>query len=1072
MAVDCPDVELLEAFLDGRGSDQLVEHVADCSSCAEKMESLLERERDRVFAATTKDPRDQYLDESKYADLKKWTRLLEVDSSARVSAEMPEKIGRYQVRSFLGKGSFGDVYAVYDPLFDIERAVKLLRRGLFDSETSRNQFLAEARYAVKVSHPGLVDVRDVVIDPDQSFIVMKLIDGETLEKRLRRGPVDIATTVQIMTKVAQAAHHAHEAGLVHRDLKPANILLDQHENPVIADFGLVIDQKVLSEVDRSASFAGTRPYMSPEQYTGAPLAIDRRSDLWALGVVLAEMLQRQRPFPQRDYDALSHAIRAEEPVLPQGKQFTELNGVVKRCLAKNPDERYATAAELANDLNVWSRRNSPKWFIRWQYGWRRNLAMGICLLLMCGVAWAGQTWASLEKIHRMISNLESAPASLIPRRVSDLVAIPGSREILKGRPVPLDTAAKFRVDLAIAACGGDHAELWTDLADYLQTESVPLNEIGAALESLRESPRCLGLVKVAVNRLQEKRPDESPSPRASALRLAAVVAGLSPDHLVWSEIKTQIARGLVRVPEPEFDRWLELLQPVGESQLSSELTSQMTSPIESREIQLRSARALAAFFKATVGQPVELLVQADCDELETLVRALRTNSDLAVPALRERFDRTMHTPRLLPANDELVPSERDMQTARLAVALWQLGDREAVCQALRHDPDPTLQTQVIFGLSTQPINVKDVVREVDRVRSAKHEDADAIVFGLLQVLCLRNPPGVAEGVSIKWLNQLFQEEKDSGVHSTIRLLAKRSGYSLVPPQPGQHGDWRVEKIGETNVEFAVIDRPVFHAGILDRKMKAFVNDAWKWHLRKIPRRIAIGMREITFEEMRQFKPGFAYREGLNVAGDVAAVPVSRQDAFEFCNWCSDQVGLPRCYALDAAGQLIPVQDHLQLSGYRLPTEGEWECACRAGAETGRFFGQMSPAENRLYHYAWLDGAPDQVLFNGTLISQHVGRLLPNRWGLFDTYGNVRELCELSTPVDEMAEVTIDEAFEKPDGIVDDKGVAGVMRTLVRGTCVTDLGIHYAFSHCRSEMFVYDPSSGIRLARTLAESERD
>ena len=102
MAVDCPDVELLEAFLDGRGSDQLVEHVADCSSCAEKMESLLERERDRVFAATTKDPRDQYLDESKYADLKKWTRLLAIHSSTVAPAEIPEKIGRYQVRSFLG----------------------------------------------------------------------------------------------------------------------------------------------------------------------------------------------------------------------------------------------------------------------------------------------------------------------------------------------------------------------------------------------------------------------------------------------------------------------------------------------------------------------------------------------------------------------------------------------------------------------------------------------------------------------------------------------------------------------------------------------------------------------------------------------------------------------------------------------------------------------------------------------------------------------------------------------------------------------------------------------------------
>ena len=812
--------------------------------------------------------------------------------------------------------------------------------------------------------------------------------------------------------------------------------------------------------------------MSPEQYSETPLAIDRRSDIWALGVVLAEMLQRERPFPQRDHNALSHAIRTEEPVLPKGKQFAELNGIVKRCLAKKPDHRYATAAELANDLHGWSRHHSPKWYVRWQYGWRRNLAMGICLLLMCGAAWAGQSWASRDKIDRMISNLESAPASLIPRRVSDLVAIPDARQILKGRPVPRDAAAKFRVNLAFAASGGDRAELWTELADYLQSESVPLDEIGAAVESLRETPRNSGLVKVAVNRLLEKRSDESPSPHDSVLRLGAVVAGLHPDDDVWPKIKAQVAHDLVRVSDKEFDRWLDLFQPVGANQLSADLTSQMNSTDESREIQFGSALALASFFKDNVGRPVELLVQADWNELEPLVKVLRSNSDLAHRILRERFDRLIKTPRPLPANDDAVPTEQDMQTARLAVVLWQLGDREAACQALRHDPEPTLQKQVIFGLSKQQINANDVVAEVDRLRNRKHQDSDAMIFGLLQVLSLRKPSKVAEAVSIDWLNQLFQDEKDRGVHSMIRLLARRLGYSLIQPKPGEHGDWRVEKIGDTNMEFAVIDKPVFQAGILGPNAKAFLNSAWKWHTRSIPRRFAIGMREITFEEIHQFKPSLGIREGLNVAGDAAAVPVSRQDAFEFCNHCSDLAGLPRCYVSDSTGQLIPVPNHLQLPGFRLPTEGEWECACRAGTETGRFFGQISPSENRLYGYAWLDGTPDQVLFNGTLISQHVGRLLPNRWGLFDTYGNVRELCELSTPVHETAQVTTDEAFEKPDGIPDANGISGIMRTLVRGTCVTDLGLHYAFSHCRSEIFVYDPSCGIRLAQTLVESESD
>ncbi len=1075
MIVECPDVELLAAFLDGRGSDQLADHVEDCSSCAEKIERLLEQERERVFAATTKDRNEEFLNESKYAELRKWTRLLEINPSAKVPANRPDKIGRYQVLRFIGKGSFGDVYAVYDPLFDIERAVKVLRSGLFDSESSRDQFLAEARHAVKVSHPGLVDVRDVEINPDQSFIVMKLIQGENLEKRLRQGPIDIATTVQIMIKVAQAAHHAHEAGLVHRDLKPSNILLDQKQNPVIADFGLVIDQNVQDQSHPTMSRAGTRPYMSPEQYSqysGNSETIDRRSDIWALGVVLAEMLHGLRPFPQSDRDALSEAIRAEEPVLPPRNQTHELNRMVKRCLAKNPDDRYATAAELANDLSGWSRRHSPNWFVRWQYGWRRNVAIGICLLLLCGVAWAGQSWASRDKIDRMISNLESAPASLIPRRVSDLVATPEAREILKGRSVPLDAAAKFRVNLAMAACGSERIELWNDLADYLQTKSTPLDEIGAALESLRETPRCSRLLDVAVNRLLEKRPDDLRLSPETALRLAAVVAGLRPDDRVWPEISTRIAHDLVRVSEPEFDQWLDLFHPVGANQLSADLTSQMTSSDESREIQLRSARALAAFFNDTVGQPVELVVQADWDELEPLVQVLRSNSALARQVLQGRFETLMQIPRELPVDDNADPTENDVQSARVAVALWQLGDRAAVCQALRHDPEPTLQTLVIFGLAKQPINAEDIVAEVDRVRMENHKNADAIVFGLLQVLCLRNSTGIVQAVSNEWLNQLFQEEKDSGVHSMSRLLAKRLGCRLVQPQSGQHGNWLVEKIGGSNMEFTVIDNPVFQSGILDRKVKAFVNDPWNWHTRSITRRFAIGMREITFDEFRQFCPFFGVREGLNVAGDAAAVGISQQDAFDFCNWCSDQAGLPHCYEWDTACQLVPVPNHLQLPGYRLPTEGEWECACRADTQTGRFFGQSSKAENRFIDYGWVDETPNKVFYDSALVSQPVGDLLPNRWGLFDTYGNVRELCKLSSPVLENAMITVDKTFAKPDGKLDSSGIPTAIRTLVRGPNVTDKGSGYAFSHCRSEQFVDDPSCGIRLARTLVESERD
>ena len=1073
MIADCPDVKQLEAFLDGRESDQLAEHIAGCSNCAEKMESLLDG--GRFNEATTKDQLNPYLNEPKYAELKKWTQSLVLDPSSNPLSEMPKKIGRYEVRRFLGNGSFGDVYSVYDPRFNIERAVKVLRSGLFATERSRDQFLAEARYLAKVSHPGLVDVRDVEIDLDQPFIVMKLIDGETLEKRLRRSPLDIATTVQIMIKVAHAAHHAHEAELVHRDLKPANILLDQQQNPVIADFGLVIDQNAQDNSDPSLAGEGTKPYMSPEQYSGPPAIIDSRSDIWALGVILAEMLHGQRPFPQRDREALKQAICAEEPVLPSGKQFVELNRIVKRCLAKFPFDRYPSAAELANDLIRWSRRHSPKWYVRWQYGWRRNLVIGTSFLLLLAAVWAGQLWASREKTLRMISELESADSSQILWRVSGLADLPGVLKILKDRPVPPNDAAKYRVNLAIAACGGDGVDLWTDLADYLQsTES--LNEIDAAVRSLREKPNCLELVNVAVKRLLEKQPEGLPESPSAALRLAAIVAGLRPEDPVWPKINTQIANELVGVPEQDFDRWLDFFQQVGANQLSPELLHQMTSKkvSDKNKNQYPSARALAAFFENNAVKLVELLVQADWDELEPFVNALRKNSDLARNEMRGRFDGLIQLPRPLPPNDNAHPSDHDVKTARLAVALWQLGDRHAACHALRHDPEPTLQTLVIFGLSKQPIDVKDVVAELGRVRIGTHEVVDGIKFGLLQILSLQSPTNIANAVSKDWLNQLFLNDTDSGVHAMSGLLADKLGFSLTRPNPGQHGNWMVGTVGGVNMDFVVIDRPTFQAGIKDNKEKVDRKIAWSWHKRNIPRRFAIGAREITFEQLRQYKR-FADTVPAE-ANDAAAVGVFLQDAYGYCNWCSRRAGLEPCYESDPSdggpNNLIPRKNHLCLSGYRLPTEGEWECACRAGTETGRFFGQMSSDENLFCNYDWLEETPNKLLFGGQLISQPVGQLLPNRWGLFDMYGNVRELCGFSTPVDDEHPVTIDDAYERARADLKGSRVPNVMRMVVRSLYCGNPGMDYAFSHCRSEGIQDGPSCGIRIARTLVESGRD
>ena len=256
---------------------------------------------------------------------------------------------RYRITGELGRGGMGLVYLATDLQLDRPVALKFLHTSFGADPEARARLLAEARAAAMLDHPNVATVHDVgQSDDGRLFIAMAHCPGESLRARLERGALRPEEGVRIAIQVAEGLAAAHARGLVHRDIKPANLLFAGGDLVKIVDFGIAERQD--PDCTAAAAVAGTMAYMSPEQASGA--AVDARTDLWSLGVVLFEMLTGHRPFAGSNALTLLHAILHERPArLPDGIPSRErLQPVLDRALAKEPAGRYATAREMLADL--------------------------------------------------------------------------------------------------------------------------------------------------------------------------------------------------------------------------------------------------------------------------------------------------------------------------------------------------------------------------------------------------------------------------------------------------------------------------------------------------------------------------------------------------------------------------------------------------------------------------------------------------------------------------------------------------------------------------------------------------
>jgi len=276
------------------------------------------------------------------------------------------RLGPYEIQSPLGAGGMGEVYRAHDSRLGRDVAIKVLPQHLSSTPELKARFEREAKSVSQLNHPNICVLYDIGREGDQDFLVMELVDGETLEQRLTRGPLNLPELLKIGSEVAGALDKAHRAGIVHRDLKPGNIMLTKSGSKLM-DFGLAratqggISTSSNPQMTQSPTVAqaltgegkivGTFQYMSPEQLEGREA--DARSDIWALGCVLYEMATGRKPFTGSGTASLIASIMREEP-----RPLTELTPlsppalerIVKKCLAKDPDDRWQTARDLGSEL--------------------------------------------------------------------------------------------------------------------------------------------------------------------------------------------------------------------------------------------------------------------------------------------------------------------------------------------------------------------------------------------------------------------------------------------------------------------------------------------------------------------------------------------------------------------------------------------------------------------------------------------------------------------------------------------------------------------------------------------------
>ncbi len=341
----CPNLEALESFMRGESCEEVLPHVVDCPACQEQLKDMrsanefLERFASASGAGSPSRPRQPH-------------SLHDI------------KIEGYEIRAMLAFGGQGAVYKARQIRTGRLVAIKVPFHDALSGSSGHYRFKREIELTARLNHPNIVRVLGACDASDGRLgCVMEYIEGEPIgawaEEQRRRGRSGLRRIVEVMYQVADAIAYAHQRAILHRDIKPSNIMITADDVPHVLDFGLAkaLDSKAASFATVTGAFIGTLVYSAPEQLSGATDAVDLRTDVYSLGLLLFHVLTGRLPFPS-DAPAIEimRSIRDTAPGRPSSLNSeigAELDAIILKAISKEKDRRYTTGGELRDDLRAW-----------------------------------------------------------------------------------------------------------------------------------------------------------------------------------------------------------------------------------------------------------------------------------------------------------------------------------------------------------------------------------------------------------------------------------------------------------------------------------------------------------------------------------------------------------------------------------------------------------------------------------------------------------------------------------------------------------------------------------------------